>query len=93
MMERLVLLGLPLAGACLILASGVAIPIGQPAVSVISLVGLVILVPAVVYLLLPLLPIPGIIFPRWARDIRSRRAQMNAAFDARARQDPRRPTP
>lgn len=74
MAERLVLLGLPLAGAALICAAALAAPLDLPIVRVLAVGVLLLLVPLVIWFVLAFIPLPGLLCPRGARAIRERRA-------------------
>lgn len=75
MLERVVVLGMPLLGAVLLCASVLAAPWEIPALRLCAIGVLVILVIPTVYFILTFISIPGALFPRWAREVRRRRRQ------------------
>lgn len=75
MLERVVVLGMPLLGVALLCASVLAAPWEIPALRLGAIGVLVILVIPTVYFILAFIPIPGALLPRWAREVRRRRRQ------------------
>ncbi|MFC0672404.1 hypothetical protein [Brachybacterium hainanense] len=73
--ERVVLLGIPLAGAALLCAAAIAAPVESSVPRLLGIGGLVVLCVPGLYFLLAFLPLPGFLYPRWARLIRAGRAQ------------------
>lgn len=73
MAERVVLLGLPLAGSALLCAAALSAPVDGLVLRVVGGVGLVLLVPFVLWFILAFIPMPGPLYPRWARAIRESR--------------------
>ncbi|PMC76874.1 hypothetical protein [Brachybacterium sp. UMB0905] len=73
-LERLVLLGLPLVAVTAFALALMTAPVETP---VLRLIGgailLLTVVPWVVTVFLPMIRIPGILYPRWAREMMSRR--------------------
>lgn len=79
MAERVVLLGMPTVGALLVCLAVVAAPHQWTVLRLLAIVGMVVLaVPALYFLIAPL-PLPGFLYPGWARRLRDgREAQMRA---------------
>ncbi|WP_460476957.1 hypothetical protein [Brachybacterium huguangmaarense] len=73
MAERVVLLGLPLGGAALLCAAALSAPVDWPVLRIVGGFGLVLLTPFVLWFILAFIPMPGLLYPRWARTIRERR--------------------
>ena len=79
MEERVVLLGMPTVGALLVCLAAVAAPHQWTVLRLLAIAGMVVLaVPALYFLIAPL-PLPGFLYPGWARRLREgREAQMRA---------------
>ncbi|MEO2098611.1 MAG: hypothetical protein ABGX90_15875 [Brachybacterium sp.] len=79
MAERVVLLGMPTVGALLVCLAAVAAPHQWTMLRLLAIAGMVVLaVPALYFLIAPL-PLPGFLYPGWARRLRDgREAQMRA---------------
>ncbi|MEJ6542363.1 hypothetical protein PQI65_04015 [Brachybacterium paraconglomeratum] len=85
MAERVVLLGLPTVGALLVCVALVAAPHQWTALRLLAIAGMVVLaVPALYFLIAPL-PLPGFLYPGWARRLRDgREARMRAFLTGQA---------
>lgn len=84
MAERMVLLGLPTVGALLICAAVVGAPHEWTVLRLIAIAGMLLLVVPAVYFLIAPLPLPGFLYPAWARARRDgREARMRAFLTGR----------
>ena len=80
MAERVVLLGLPTVGALLVCVALAAAPHQWTVLRLLAIAGMVVLaVPALYFLIAPL-PLPGFLYPGWARRLRDGREARMRAF-------------
>lgn len=80
MAERVVLLGMPTVGALLVCLAAVAAPHQWTMLRLLAIAGMVVLaVPALYFLIVPL-PLPGFLYPGWARRLRDGRGAQRRAF-------------
>ena len=80
MAERVVLLGLPTVGALLVCVAVVAAPHQWTALRLLAIGAMVLLIVPAVYFLIALLPLPGFLYPAWARRVRDGREARMRAF-------------
>lgn len=84
MAERVVLLGLPTVGALLVCVAVAAAPHQWTALRLLAIGAMVLLIVPAVYFLIALLPLPGFLYPGWARRVRDgREARMRAFLTGR----------
>lgn len=73
-MERLVLLGLPLIAVTALGIALIAAPVQTPLLRILGVMVLLLTaIPWIVTVFLPMIRIPRFLYPRWARDVQSRR--------------------
>ncbi|OFT55670.1 hypothetical protein HMPREF3159_09840 [Brachybacterium sp. HMSC06H03] len=79
MAERVVLLGMPSVGALLVCLAVVAAPHQWTVLRLLAIAGMVVPAVPALYVLIAPLPLPGFLYPGWARRLRDgREAQMRA---------------
>lgn len=77
--ERVVLLGLPSCGGLLLCAAVIGGTEGWGVLRLLAIGAALLLAVPTLYFLIPQLPLPGVLYPRWAREVRdSRDARMRA---------------
>lgn len=85
MLERIVVLGAPAIGLVLIDVAAILVLEGFPVLRAIAFAVLIVLLITVLYFVLAVIPLPLVLYPRWAREVVRRRRQHWRKFRARQR--------
>ncbi|AOS61045.1 hypothetical protein [Actinoalloteichus hymeniacidonis] len=84
--ERMTVLGAPLlAVMCLCIALGILPTVGRYLMLVTFPIAALLFLPFLVVVLLPFVPLPNFVYPRWARPLRERNRQSETAIRAALR--------
>lgn len=80
MQERVVVLGAPILGVILLCAAALAAPGEIAVLRWPAIIVLVLLILPVLYFIAAFIPLPDLLYPKWARAVRRHRKQMLAAW-------------
>ncbi|GAA1486729.1 hypothetical protein GCM10009625_35340 [Brachybacterium fresconis] len=85
MLERIVVLGAPAIGLALIDVAAILVLEGFPVLRGLAVGVLIVLLIPVLYFVLAVIPLPLVLYPRWAREVVRRRRRYWREFRARQR--------